>query len=177
MSCLKGDSTMTRFNLNTLTPYSVGFDRMFDRLLEQSHQHPNNQGFPPYNIRRDDEKFYIDIALAGLNQEDIDIEHKENTLTVKSAWDESSDDNVTGEYLHRGISRKKFTRSFTLADDIEVRRSRVCQWSFNYSIGTNYSRREKTQENSHRFHKRTFGRLIGELYNGTTRTTTTSGSL
>lgn len=120
MSCLKGDSTMTRFNLNTLTPYSVGFDRMFDRLLEQSHQHPNNQGFPPYNIRRDDEKFYIDIALAGLDQEDIDIEHKENTLTVKSAWDESSDDNVTGEYLHRGISRKKFTRSFTLADDIEV---------------------------------------------------------
>ena len=112
---------MTRLNFNTLTPYSVGFDRMFDRLLELDTGHPNNQGFPPYNIRREDEKFFIDIALAGLDQDDIDIEHKENNLTVKSAWDASGDYfNGGGEYLHRGISRKKFTRQFTLTDDIEV---------------------------------------------------------
>ena len=115
---------MTRFNLNTLTPYSVGFDRVFDRLLELEHgSHPNNQGFPPYNIRRDVDDFYIDIALAGMSEEDIDIEVKEDTLTVKSAWGDASSDymNAGGEYLHRGISTKKFTRRFTLTEDIEVK--------------------------------------------------------
>ena len=112
---------MTRFNLNTLTPYSVGFDRMFDRLLEQSHQHPNNQGFPPYNIRRDEDKFFIDLALAGLDIDDIEIEVKEDVLTIRSTWDEAGDYfNSGGDYVHRGISFKKFTRSFTLADDVEV---------------------------------------------------------
>ena len=113
---------MTRFNLNTLTPYSVGFDRVFDRMLQLDQQaHPNNQGFPPYNIRRDGEKFFIDIAIAGICEHDIDIEVKEDQLTVKSAWDEPGDYmNSGGEYLHRGISRKKFTRSFTLTDDVQV---------------------------------------------------------
>lgn len=114
---------MTRFNLNTLTPYAVGFDRVFDRLLEMEQPHPNNQGFPPYNIRREDEMFYIDLALAGLNEEDVDIELKEGVLTIKSDWDEnrSLDATGSGDYLHRGISFKKFTRRFNLADDIEVR--------------------------------------------------------
>ena len=109
---------MTRLNFNTLTPYAVGFDRVFDRLLEMEQPHPNNQGFPPYNIRRDDEMFYIDLALAGLSDQDVDIELKEGVLTIKSAWDESASD--SREYLHRGISFKKFTRRFNLADDIEV---------------------------------------------------------
>ena len=65
---------MTRLNFNTLTPYAVGFDRVFDRLLEMEQPHPNNQGFPPYNIRREDEMFYIDLALAGLSEQDVDIE-------------------------------------------------------------------------------------------------------
>ena len=113
---------MTRFNLNTLTPYAVGFDRVFDRLLEMEQPHPNNQGFPPYNIRREDEMFYIDLALGALSEQDVDIELKEGVLTVKSAWDESAPDSRDSrEYLHRGISFKKFTRRFNLADDIEVR--------------------------------------------------------
>ena len=62
---------MTRLNFNTLTPYAVGFDRVFDRLLEMDQPHPNNQGFPPYNIRREDEMFYIDLALAGLSDQDL----------------------------------------------------------------------------------------------------------
>ena len=113
---------MTTLKFNTLSPYSVGFDRMFDRLVNLEHtQQVNNQGFPPYNIRRDGEKFFIDIALAGICEHDIDIEVKEDQLTVKSAWDEPGDYmNSGGEYLHRGISRKKFTRQFTLTDDIEV---------------------------------------------------------
>ena len=87
---------MTRFNLNTLTPYAVGFDRVFDRLLEMEQPHPNNQGFPPYNIRREGEMFYIDLALAGLSEQDVDIELKEGVLTVKSAWGENGFLDATG---------------------------------------------------------------------------------
>lgn len=112
---------MPGLNINSLHPFAVGFDRVFDRLVEfpQTHQ---SQGFPPYNIRTDKgEKFFIDLALAGLDIDDVEIEVKEDNLTVRSTWDEAGDYfNGGGEYVHRGISFKKFTRSFILGDDIEV---------------------------------------------------------
>tara|TARA_B100001057_G_scaffold266059_2_gene266303 strand:- start:1668 stop:2120 length:453 start_codon:yes stop_codon:yes gene_type:complete len=112
---------MTGLNINQLHPFAVGFDRVFDRLVEFPHQH-QPQGFPPYNIRTDKgEKFFIDLALAGLDIKDVEIEVKEDVLTVRSVWDEAGEYfNGGGDYVHRGISFKKFTRSFTLADDIEV---------------------------------------------------------
>jgi len=110
---------MTGLNINQLHPFAVGFDRVFDRLVEfpQVHQ---SQGFPPYNIKRnkDGDKFTIELALAGLDIKDVDIEVKEDVLTVKSIWDEVPEDEAV--LLHKGISHKKFTRSFTLADDLEV---------------------------------------------------------
>ena len=112
---------MTGLNINQLHPFAVGFDRVFDRLVEFPQEH-RSQGFPPYNIRTTKgEKFFIDLALAGLDIDDVEIEVKEANLTVRSTWDEAGDYfNGGGEYVHRGISFKKFTRSFTLADDIEV---------------------------------------------------------
>ena len=117
---------MTRFtntfDINNFTPFAVGFDRVFDRLVEFPQQHMSN-GFPPYNIRKveKEDKFFIDLALAGLDIDDVEIEVKEHVLTVRSTWDESGDYfNAGGEYVHRGISFKKFTRNFTLADDLEV---------------------------------------------------------
>jgi len=112
---------MPGLNINQLTPFAVGFETLFDRLVEfpQVHQ---SQGFPPYNIRTNrGEKFFIDLALAGLDIDDVEIEVKQDVLTIRSTWDEAGDYfNAGGEYVHRGISFKKFTRSFTLADDIEV---------------------------------------------------------
>jgi|TARA_R110000803_G_scaffold79661_1_gene145327 molecular chaperone IbpA len=112
---------MPGLNINSLHPFAVGFDRVFDRLVEfpQTHQ---SQGFPPYNIRTlKGKEFFIDLALAGLDINDVEIEVKEDVLTVRSTWDDAGDYfNGGGEYVHRGISFKKFTRSFTLADDIEV---------------------------------------------------------
>lgn len=110
---------MTRFDLNNLTPFAVGFDRVFDRLVEFPQQHVPT-GFPPYNIRRNkaEDKFSIELALAGLSEEDVEIEVKEHVLTVRSTWDEQPEDDTV--LLHKGISHKKFTRSFTLADDLEV---------------------------------------------------------
>ena len=114
---------MTRFtnglDINHLTPFAVGFDRVFDRLVEFPQQQLST-GFPPYNIRRnkDEDKFTIELALAGLSEDDVEIEVKEHVLTVRSTWDEQPEDDTV--LLHKGISHKKFTRSFTLADDLEV---------------------------------------------------------
>ena len=75
-------------------------------------------GFPPYNIRKEgDYKFVIELALAGLSKADLEVEVADGTLTVRSK-DKQEDD---GELLHRGISYRKFTRSWTLADDVVVR--------------------------------------------------------
>lgn len=110
---------MTRFNFDTLTPFAVGFDRVFDRLVDTP-QHHAPTGFPPYNIRKNktEDKFSIELALAGLSEDDVEIEVKEQELTVRSTWDEQPEDDTV--LLHKGISHKKFTRSFTLSSDLEV---------------------------------------------------------
>ena len=111
---------MTGLNINHLTPSFVGFETLFERLGEFPPPQ-QNQGFPPYNIRKlDEEHFSIELALAGLDEDDVEIEVKEGVLTVRSIWDEKKDADEEHQLLHRGISFKKFTRSFTLADDLNV---------------------------------------------------------
>ena len=98
---------------------SIGFDSMFDRLLGPSTQHvTNNQGFPPYNIRKDgDSKYFIEMAVAGLSEEDLEVELKETVLEIRSK--QSTDDEAN--YVHRGIAKRTFERAFTLSDDIVVK--------------------------------------------------------
>ena len=106
------------FDHNLLTPYAVGFDRMFDRLHDHYALHQTNTGFPPYNIRKEgDYNFVIELALAGLSQDDLEIEVSDSTLTVRSVERKQEED---GEVIHRGISYRKFNRSWTLADDVVV---------------------------------------------------------
>ena len=105
------------FDINRVTPYAVGFDRLFDQLKNYSDHQVQSTGFPPYNIRKEDDKFYIDLALAGLSKKDLEVEVADGVLTVRSTYEGAeSSSNV----LHRGISFKKFTRKFTLADNIVV---------------------------------------------------------
>ena len=106
------------FDRTLLTPYAVGFDRVFDRLHDHYALHQRNTGFPPYNIRKDgDYKFVIELALAGLSQDDLEVEVTDGTLTVRSKEKKAEED---GELLHRGISYRQFSRSWTLADDVVV---------------------------------------------------------
>ena len=112
------------FDHNLLTPYAVGFDRVFDRLdhyvTNQSRMTPT--GFPPYNIRRDgDYNYVIEMALAGMSKDDLEVQVADGTLTVRSI-DKQEDE---GELLHRGISFRKFTRSWTLADDVIVKDAKM----------------------------------------------------
>jgi molecular chaperone IbpA len=105
--------------MNRLTPYAVGFDRMFNNLQRYAEHQKQSTGFPPYNIRKENETdFFIEMAVAGLTKEDVEVEYKQGEVTVRSTYDKLDD---TGEMIHRGISMKKFDRKFTLADDIIVK--------------------------------------------------------
>jgi molecular chaperone IbpA len=99
--------------------FSIGFDSMFDRLLGDSTQHvSNSQGYPPYNIRKDgDIKYFIEMAVAGLSEEDLEVELKESVLQIRSK--QSTEDEAN--YVHRGIAKRTFERAFTLSDDIVVK--------------------------------------------------------
>lgn len=100
--------------------YSVGFDRMFDRLFDESFVATTN--YPPYNIVKvSDSDYAIQIAVAGFSKDDIEIETKENTLTVKSKDKKDGEIVDDVKYLHKGISNRAFTRSFSLADDVVVK--------------------------------------------------------
>ena len=104
-------------NFNQLTPYAVGFDRVFDQLQNYAQHNSTSLGFPPYNIRKEgDYNYAIEMALAGFGKDDIEVEVAEGLLTVRSVKENDENDSN----IYRGISYRKFNRKFTLADDIVV---------------------------------------------------------
>jgi molecular chaperone IbpA len=114
---------MTNLSLRSLDipsihKFAVGFDNMFDELL----RHTNAQAgtnYPPYNVVKfSDDKFAIELAVAGFKDGDIDVTVEKNQLTVKGEKSVELNENI--EYLHRGISARNFLRSWTLADHVEV---------------------------------------------------------
>ena len=102
--------------------FSIGFDSMFDRLLGPSTQHvTNSQGYPPYNIRKDGEtKYFIELAIAGLKEEDLEVSLQSQILNIRSKKEDSGSEENTN-YVHRGIAKRQFEREFTLSDDIIVK--------------------------------------------------------
>ena len=104
-------------NFNQLTPYAVGFDRVFDNLARYMDNTVASTGFPPYNIRKDgDYGYVIEMALAGFSKKDIEVEVADGTLSVRSVKENIDDD----AELYHGIADRKFNRKFTLADDVVV---------------------------------------------------------
>ena len=109
-------------NFNQLTPYAVGFDRVFDQLQNYVENNSTSTGYPPYNIRKDGEYNYdIEMALAGFSKKDIEVEVADGVLTIRSIKQNEEDENN----LYRGISYRKFNRKFTLADDIIVKDAKL----------------------------------------------------
>ena len=105
-------------NFNKLTPYAVGFDHMFDQLGRYVTDNVTSTGFPPYNIRKDGENnFVIEMALAGFNKKDIEIEVEDGTLSIRSIKEDTSE---ADSEIYRGIAYRKFVRKFTLADAVVV---------------------------------------------------------
>ena len=109
---------------NSLRPFSIGFDDMFDQFesLLGNGGLSMQSNYPPYNIRKTGkDKYAIEVAVAGFNKDDVEVEYEDNLLTVKTKKvDKAVEKDMDGEIIHRGISQRSFSRSFTIADDIKV---------------------------------------------------------
>ena len=106
-------------NFSSLRPSFIGFDHLLDQMQKATQHTP--QGYPPHNIVREGEdKFAIELAVAGYTLEDLDIEYNKNVLTISGDGRPKGDNEEERDYVHRGISQKKFSRSFNLADHVQV---------------------------------------------------------
>ena len=115
---------LTHFDINQITPFSVGFDRVFDRLVDYGTTYETG-GFPPYNIRKtDDFRHVIEIELAGFSKDEIEVVLTDGVLVIKSA-DVMTDKDPNEGLVHKGIAKRAFTRKFTLADDIEIKDAKL----------------------------------------------------
>lgn len=108
---------MRHVDYSPLFRSTVGFDRLV-QLLDAAAGLDSENGYPPYNIERQDETRYkIAIAVAGFAEGDLKIEVKENALSVRG---DKKTDTAERQYLHRGIGQRAFERRFQLADHVEV---------------------------------------------------------
>ena len=127
ITCLTKEETMTSKDLsifNSLRPFSIGFDDMFDQFESMlgNGGMTMQSNYPPYNIRKTGKDNYsIEVALAGFNKKDVEVEFEDNILTVRTKqFNKSDEQNEDGEIIHKGISQRQFARSFTIADDVKV---------------------------------------------------------
>ena len=107
---------------SSLRPFSIGFDDMFDQfesMLGNGGMVQSN--YPPYNIRKvGKDKYAIEVAIAGFNKDDVEVEFEDKVLTVRTKKIEKTVEKNGDEIIHKGISQRSFSKSFTIADDVKV---------------------------------------------------------
>ena len=109
---------LVRFDTNALNKALLGFDSLFDNF-EQRFANQINNSYPPYNILKHSEDSYeIEVAVTGFTPEEITVEIDQNQLIVKG--ERKRDEDADTQYLHRGLASRDFTRSWTLAEHMEV---------------------------------------------------------
>lgn len=104
-----------KYNWDVYSPFGVGLENIFNRLESMSNYNVN---YPPYNIIKNDESNYeIEIALAGFKSDEIEVSTEQNILKVAS---KSTKRDPERTYLHKGLSKRSFSNSWQLADDVRV---------------------------------------------------------
>lgn len=112
-------TNLTPAHLRKFDPFFVGFDRLWQEIdrLDRTDAITKQQSYPPYNIRKhEDDSFTIELAVAGFNEDEINIVLQESKLTIEGKNEKDEE----GSLLHRGIAKRGFTTHFTLADTIHV---------------------------------------------------------
>ena len=101
-----------------IQPFTVGFDDTLELMREAATIAAKSVSYPPYNIKQVTEnKYVIEMAVAGFSKSDIEMTLEGNKLVIKSA----AKDEDNGDYLYRGIANRAFERTFTLADKVEIK--------------------------------------------------------
>ena len=122
LTCLNKEKIMVNTLFDTvwrdISPFAVGFDRTFDSLSIMANSKSQNINYPPYNIRKvSDEKYTIELAIAGFDEEDIDVEVQGETLTISGKRPSEASEGL----VHQGLATRNFVRKFVVSDDIEVK--------------------------------------------------------
>ena len=108
---------MVNFDFSPLYRSSVGFDNLVSLLDSARRIDQAGNGYPPYNIERTgDDAYRVTMAVAGFDQSELNVETKENTLTINGVKNKEENKN----YLHQGIAERNFERRFQLADYVKV---------------------------------------------------------
>lgn len=129
--------------LNEVANDFIGFDQTF-RNLDRNKLSSKQTSFPPVNIVENGENVRIEMAIAGYSEKDIDIEYHDGILTIKGTKGEDETDE-NDRYVHRGIAKRAFERSFTIADTVVVDRA-----SFDNGILTIHMYNELPEHRKHR---------------------------
>jgi|TARA_R100001463_G_scaffold119778_1_gene175732 molecular chaperone IbpA len=111
---------------NQLRPLSVGYDDVFDHFESMfNHQYDSisQPNYPPYNIVKTGKYNYdIQVALAGYGKKDVDVSFENSVLTIKSVKDKDEKEVEDNDgVLHKGIAKRMFSKSFTIAEDVEIK--------------------------------------------------------
>jgi molecular chaperone IbpA len=112
---------MTLSRLTPLYHTTLGFENFFDEVekLLNSDFKTTPTTFPPHNILKlDDNRYVVELAVAGFSKEDIDVSVNDGELVIKGNKEDKAE---SGEYLHRGIGLRSFTKTLRIADTVEVR--------------------------------------------------------
>ena len=112
---------ITTLDLNPFYRNAIGVDQLFNRIVNQIDQHSNDAThYPPYNIiKTGEDTFEVQVAIAGFNEGEVNVEVRDNNLIVTGErFEQELPEGY--EYTHKGISARKFLRTFSLADYVEV---------------------------------------------------------
>ena len=127
------------FTLDKYMPYTIGFDSFFNTLDSIT---GDVKGYPHYNIRKlDDNKWNIELALAGFSKDDIEIEVKDNIMNIRGELKEENN-----EFVYKGISSRKFSRSFTLAEFTECESAQMENGILSITLEKNIPEDKKPQK-------------------------------
>ena len=111
--------------------FFVGSDKFLARVQETAELLANTaatSGYPPFNLKKTDENVYvIEMAVAGFGKQDIELTLEENKLKIagQTTLETLTDDGINSQFLHKGISDRPFTRTFTLADNVVVNNAQM----------------------------------------------------
>ena len=127
------------FTLDKYMPYTIGFDSFFNSLDSIT---GDVKGYPHYNIKKlEDNKWSIELALAGFSKDDIEIEVKDNVMEISGEL--KSEDN---QYVYKGISSRKFSKTFTLAEFTECESAKMENGILSITLEKNIPEDKKPQK-------------------------------
>ena len=133
-----------------ISPFTIGFDRTFDTLALLANSKQQTSNYPPYNIRKlSEDKYTIELAVAGFEESEIDIEAAGENLTIKGSKDQDASEGL----VHQGLAARNFNKTFVLSDDMVIKGAALSNGMLYIGIERIIPEDKKTKKNRLYFKK------------------------